>query len=211
VRLATGVGLAALALPALLAAPVAAVRVEQQVERRQVVATLRAGRVAQLIEVEAPGLMRVDLAVTSLSRPAPPASLRLVEWPSGAERVRVALPRRLPRPGGHEYTSLRFPAIADSAGRVYQAAVERDGPPDGTELRLWGRRGAAAGAPAPGPTAAGRLAYRAWHRTTGWAALRVLRTRVADAPLAAAGAAAGAVAYAVALGALLGRLRADAG
>ena len=204
-RFVIGVGL--VALGALLVAPIATVRVGQQTERRQVVATLRAGRMAQLVETETPGLTRIDLAVTSVSRPAPRASLRLIEVPGGTERTRVALPRRLPPPGGHEYTSLRFPVIHDSAGRTYQVWVESAGPPDGTELRLWGRL-------TPGATADGQLAYRAWHRTTGGAALSILGARLADAPLGAAGMAAAAVtalAYGAAFVFFAGRPRAEPG
>ncbi len=103
--------------------------------------------------------------------------------------------------------------IHDSAGRTYQVSVERAGPPDGTELRLWGRWSAVAGGSRPGHRG-GQLAYRAWHRTTGWAALSTLGARLADAPLGAAGVAAAAVAalaYGAAFVFFAGRHRAEPG
>jgi hypothetical protein len=134
--------------------------------------------------------------------------VRLVEWPGGIERVRVPLPRRLPAPGGHEYTSIRFPALRDSADRTYRLAIERHGPPEEGTLAIWGRVSSAVGG------AASVLAYRAWHRVTGWAALSTLGDRLRAALRGAPGvAAAGALvlAYGASLFCLLGLLRADPG
>ena len=104
--------------------------------------------------------------------------------------------------------------IHDSADRTYQISVERAGPFDGTELRLWGRWSAVAGGVPPGSTSGGLLAYRAWHRTTGWAALSTLGARLDDAPLGAAGVAAVAVvalAYGAAFVFFVGGHRAEPG
>jgi hypothetical protein len=208
------IGIALVVLGALLLTPVATVRVEQEVGRRQALATLGAGRVAELVEIEAPRLVRIDLAVTSRDRPAPLAHVRLTEWPGGSERVREPLPRRLPPPGGHEYTSLWFPVIRDSAGRTYELSVERDRPLDGGELRVWGSRSAPAGGLPRGGSVGGRLAYRAWHSVTGRVALGTLGERMTAAPLGAVGGAV-VVALALAYGATLvffvGCLRAGPG
>jgi hypothetical protein len=206
-RLAAGIVLAALGL--VLVLPVATVRMEQQVDRRQMIANLARGRVWEVIEIEAPWLTALDLAITSRNRPAPSAEVRVSERPGGVERMRQPLPRRLPPPGTHEYTSFRFPALRDSGGRAYEVSIERLGPPPEGELVVWGRVSQAA---------TGRLesafAYRAWHRVTGWSALGRLGERIGAAPLGVAGVA-GAVVLVLAYGAslvrFLGLLRARPG
>jgi hypothetical protein len=205
-RLAAGIALAALGL--VLVLPVATVRLEQQVDRRQMIANLGRGRVWEVIEITAPWLTGLDLAVTSRNRPAPAAQVRVIEWPGGVERVRQPLPRRLPPPDAHEYTTFRFPALGDSEGRAYQVSVERLGPPTEGELVVWGRASQVALGQAEST-----FAYRAWHRATGWDALGRLGGRFA-APLGTAGVA-GLVVLVLAYGAglvrFLGLLRASPG
>ena len=206
-RLAAGIVLAALGL--VLVLPVATVRVEQQVDRRQMIANLGRGRVWEVIEIQAPWLTGLDLAVTSRNRPAPSAQVRVSEWPGGVERMRQPLPRRLPPPEAHEYTSFRFPALRDSEGRAYEVSIERLGPPPEGELVVWGRVSQAA----IGRTDSA-FAYRAWHRATGWKALARLGDRIAATPLGVAGVAGAAVlvlAYGASLVRFLGLLRASPG
>jgi hypothetical protein len=173
------------------------------------IANLARGRVWEVIEITAPWLTGLDLAVTSRNRPAPAAQVRVSEWPGGIERMRQPLPRRLPPPDAHEYTSFRLPALRDSEGRAYEVSIERLGPPPEGELVVWGRVSAAAIGQAESA-----LAYRAWHRATGWDALGRLAERIAATPLGAAGVA-GAVVLVLAYGAglvrFLGLLRASLG
>lgn len=206
-RIAAGIALAALLL--VLVLPVATVRVEQQVNRRHMIANLRRGRVSEVIEIKAPGLTGIDLAVTSRHRPAPSAEVRVSEWPGRVERVRAPLPRRLPAPGGHEYTRVRFPPLRDSAGRAYEVSIERHAPPREGELVVWGHLALAA----TGGVEAS-FAYRAWHRVTGWDALATLGERLAATSLGAfgvVGAALLVLAYGAGLVRFLGRLRAASG
>ena len=102
--------------------------------------------------------------------------------PAAAGRARV---HESPVPGDPRLRGPHLPGL----GRA-RRAVRRN-----RARRLWGRWSAMTGGVRPGSTSGGLLAYRAWHSTTGWAALSTLGARLADAPLGAAGVAVAALVY----------------
>jgi hypothetical protein len=204
-------GVGAVALATFLAGPTSTVVGVEQVERGDALTRLGPGRIGQVFRSPAPGLVGIDLVVTSTQRPAPAARMRLRDVAGGIERLDRALPLRLP--GGHEYVETRFAPLWDSEARTYEVSIEREAPLDRGQLVVWGRAGVpppAGGLTRDAVPAAGDLAFRAWYRMTGWAALRVFFRRWASTGLGAWTWGAGlavVVAYGTAMRALLRSLR----
>jgi hypothetical protein len=179
-------GVGAVAIATFLIAPTSTVVGVEQVERGDALIRLGRGRIGEVFRSPASGLVRIDLVVTSTERPAPAARVRLRDVAMGIERLDRALPPRLP--GGHEYVEMRFAPLWDSEARTYEISIEREAPLDRGQLVVWGRGGMpvpTGGLTRDAAPAAGDLAFRAWYRTTGWAALQVLSRRWASTGLGA--------------------------
>lgn len=177
------IGIGAVAV--LLVTPASRVIREEQVLRPDALARLDAGPIGQSFLASAPHLTEIQLVMTAPPRtPLPPIRVRLWEPPDGLDRVtRVLTPTRLPL--RHEWLRVRFPALADSAGREFAFSVDA-GEAGGERVRVWGHGGdpyPEGSALQDGSPRTGDLAFRVGYRTTGLEALSLLGQRLtADRP-----------------------------